>query len=266
MNYFTFDNTSSATFNVGLSGSGVFDAPARKGEAVSVPGRNGTVWIDDGSFENTSLTYPCWLCGDFLANVDGFRAWLSAHSDKYYRLTDSYHPDEYRMARFSGPFVANVGTANKSGAFDVTFDCMPQRFLTSGEAWTDVGAEGSPTTITNPTFFPAQPVLQITCNGNDLYYCLMIENTLDGIAREIGLVVESRGSGVEVYVDTRTMLVYEDADLLVPKDTVYDLIYSSSLYGPSEFLLLPGANSVYYDTTSYFAPTACKIMPRWWTQ
>lgn len=128
MNYFTFDERSSTEWGIGLSGTGVWDAPARKGEQIYIPGRNGAVWVDDGSFENIEVAYPCWMSEGFSDRIDDFRAFLEAHADQYYQLTDTYHPNEYRRGRYAGEFEAEPGTRNLSGRFNVVFDCEPFRY------------------------------------------------------------------------------------------------------------------------------------------
>lgn len=161
MNNFTLDGRSTSEWGIGLSAGGAYDAPARKGESISVPGRNGNIWVDDGSFENVMLTYPCWMSEDFDTNIDGFRAFLSLHSDQYYELRDTYHPNEYRLARYAGAFTPQLGTRNKSGRFDVVFDCQPQRFLDSGYSWRNLTIP-EPSGILlgeeNPTGFDTKPV------------------------------------------------------------------------------------------------------------
>lgn len=166
MNYFTLDGHRTTEWGIGLSAGGAYDAPARKGESISVPGRNGNIWVDDGSYENVMVTYPCWMSKDFDVNIDGFRAYLSLHSDQYYELRDSYHPNEYRMARYAGAFTPQPGTQNESGRFDVTFDCMPQRFLDSGNTWEPLTIGGT-TRVTNPTHFPSPPVICLQRSSED---------------------------------------------------------------------------------------------------
>ena len=162
MNSFTLDGRCSLDWNVGLSGTGVWDAPVRRGESFSIPGRNGAVWLDEDVFENISVVYPCWIAEEFANLVDDFRAFLMAHGDKYYRLTDTYHPEEFRLARHPGPFQATPGAVNKWGRFDVVFDCDPRRFLKSGEkAIEKAGITGNGFTVYNPTHFASTPVFKI---------------------------------------------------------------------------------------------------------
>ena len=97
----------------------------------------------------------------FAAKIARFRNELvSRHS--YKRLTDTYNPEEFRMGLYkSGLAVTPAGYVN-AGEFDIEFDCKPQRWLVSGETAQTFTVTG---TITNPTLFPARPLLAVTGAG-----------------------------------------------------------------------------------------------------
>ena len=132
-NYFIFGEYDSRDFGVYISGEGTHNAPARVYNAVSVPGRNGDLLIDEGKFENIELTYPAFIAGDgFTEKLAAFRsALLSANG--YQRLIDSYHTDEYRRAYFGNQIIVKARKQNDAGNFDIVFTCDPRRFLLSGE-------------------------------------------------------------------------------------------------------------------------------------
>ena len=160
-NYFTFAGADSRDFGVYISGSGTFSAPARAYEARVIPGRNGDLLGDEKRLENTELTYPAFMYANFRENLQAFRSFLLSQVG-YKRLTDSYHPEEYRMACFTGPLDPEVINNNRAGSFDVVFNCKPQRFLLSGEQTTVFTANGS---ISNPTLFDAQPLIRVYGTG-----------------------------------------------------------------------------------------------------
>lgn len=132
-NYFTFGEYDSRDFGVYISGEGTYNAPARVYKAISVPGRNGDLLIDEGRYENISMKYPAFIAGDnFRENLAAFRsAMLSVKG--YARLVDTYHPDEYRRAYFGDEITVKARNRNDSGKFDIIFTCDPRRFLISGE-------------------------------------------------------------------------------------------------------------------------------------
>lgn len=132
-NFFTFNGQSSLDFGVTISGGGTFDSPARSMEAVSVPGRNGDLMVDNGRYDNVEITYQAFIAKDFRKNFDAFRAWMLSNPG-YHRLEDTYHPTEFREAAFISSLNPEmVGTYCRAGEFEITFNCKPQRFLKTGE-------------------------------------------------------------------------------------------------------------------------------------
>ena len=214
MNYFTLDGHSTTEWGIGLSAGGAYDAPARKGESISVPGRSGNIWVDDGSYENVMLTYPCWMSEGFDSNIDDFRTYLSKHSDQYYKLSDTYHPNEFRLGRYAGPFSTTPGTRNLSGRFDVVFDCQPQRFLNSGAEWKNLEipninpeqAVANLFTETNPTGFRTYAMLCVAGTGEETLNFSFRNTDLD-IWNVVSLYDYSAGK--YYYIDLLNFIVYE---------------------------------------------------------
>lgn len=160
-NYFELDSIDSRSFGVYISGQGTFSAPRREYNMVQIPGRNGDLVGNERRFENLELTYPAFIYANFDANIRDFRNFMLSLVG-YHRLIDSYHPDEYRMVVYEGEFEPDVQKKNDAGAFDIVFNCKPQRFLLSGETVTTLTADG---TITNPTLFNSQPLLRVYGEG-----------------------------------------------------------------------------------------------------
>lgn len=178
---FTYDGESSLDYGVYLTGEGVFNAPERAVEMIEIPGRNGTYALDQGRFKNITVTYKAGMVdyseSDFADRMSDLRNWLCSKVG-YCRLEDDYNPNEYRMAVYmSGIHVDHEDL--QTGEFEITFDCKPQRWLTSGETAVSVANNG---TITNPTRFPSSPIVQAWGYGgiNIGNYPLTIENTVIG--------------------------------------------------------------------------------------
>jgi len=164
-NYFVFDGVSSLDYNVGLSGTGVYNAPRRDYESIEVPGRNGNLTLDNGRWNNYKMQYTAVIGRRFPANVGGLRAFLLSRKG-YCRLEDTYHPDEFRMAIYSGPFeIEELGFLNRWGQFPLEFDCKPQRFLKSGEQKIIIPA-GETVRLYNPTHFDAKPMIRLNATGS----------------------------------------------------------------------------------------------------
>ena len=138
-NYFILNGVDSRDFGVYISGQGTFDAPQKSYTFYNVPGRDGALLSSDNRLENATLTYEAFIYKDFNENVANFRTFLLSLNG-YAKLTDSYHPDEFRYAVYTGPFEPKVQSKNDAGSFKITFSCKPQRYLLSGEAEWDVGS------------------------------------------------------------------------------------------------------------------------------
>lgn len=162
VNSITFGGVNSADFGIYISGEGVFNAPKRDVEMIDIPGRNGSFALDNGRFENITVTYPAFNFEPddyetFMQNLSDFRNAICSQKG-YQRLTDSFHPDEYRMAVYKDGLEIKPIKYNTASEFDIVFDCKPQRYLTSGESAISVT---SGDTVTNPTLFEAGPLLEV---------------------------------------------------------------------------------------------------------
>ena len=159
---FSFDNTSSRTYGVYITGEAVYNAPERDVEIITIPGRNGAFALDNGRFENIEVSYPASIAAnneaDFVQAVSDLRNFLCS-KEGYCRLTDEYNPNEYRMAVYKSGLDVSPAQL-RAGEFEIIFECKPQRFLTSGETKSSVANNG---TVNNPTLFDASPLLE--CKG-----------------------------------------------------------------------------------------------------
>lgn len=151
-----FDGYNFEDYGVVVSGSGTWNMPERRTVKDVIPGKHGALITDSGEFENVEIPYPAWIARGFAEKYEEFSRMLALHTDKYYRLEDSYHPDYYRMARVIPGIAPKTGTLNRSGEFTITFDCKPQKWLRSGEEPIEIKSELE---IFNPTGFDAKPII-----------------------------------------------------------------------------------------------------------
>lgn len=194
---FTFDGQSSRNYGVYITGQAVYNAPERAVEMVSIAGRNGAFVLDQGHFENIEVTYPAGIGADneadFEKAISDLRNMLCSRTG-YCRLTDDYNSNEYRMAIYKSGLEVEPALL-RAGEFEITFECMPQRFLTSGEIKTTLN---SGDTITNPTLFPSKPMLEVTGYGD-------IDINSDTISVDNGpigwIVVAPANSPSTTYID-----------------------------------------------------------------
>lgn len=156
--FFTFGPIKSIDYGVWISGEGTFNRPKRAYTEKTIPGRNGTLLIDEGRFLNVDLVYPAFIADDMPGRIDAFLNDLASMTG-YQRLEDTYHPYEFRMAQFTGEVkVQTEGYMNRHGGFNISFNTMPQRYLKSGEKAIAYTVDG---TILNRTQMPSKPFLRV---------------------------------------------------------------------------------------------------------
>ena len=177
-----FGDVDSADYGIYISGDGVYNAPERAVEFVDVPGRNGAIALDQGRYNNITVTYPAGTFAktqeDFRENLSDFRNAILSQKG-YQKLEDSYHPDEYRMGLYSSGLEVSPVAYNKAGEFELTFNCKPQRWLTVGALPIPVD---SGDVLQNPTPFDAGPLLEIDGYGDVSFngYTVSLENAVLG--------------------------------------------------------------------------------------
>lgn len=171
LNSLTFGNVNSTDYGVYILSDSVFNAPQRVYNMIDIPGRNGQLAIDEGRYENISVTYPAYVEGsnftEFSNKVAEVRNAFMAQTG-YQRLSDTYHPDEYRLGIYHDDFDIDVKKYLRTGEFDLTFDCKPQRFLTSGETAITFpdGGESSPNLLVYPYYNTTKTTNGITFTDN----------------------------------------------------------------------------------------------------
>lgn len=219
-----FGGVDSSQYGIYITGEAVYNAPKRAVEMVSVPGRNGAVAIDQGYWENITVTYPAGTFADgqtdFADAVSAFRNALASQIG-YQRLEDTYHPDEYRMAMFVDGVEVTPANRSEAGQFNITFTCKPQRWLKSGETAIAVTDGG---TITNPTLYESGPLLAVTGYGNISFsgYDISIISGAQGITDVAEAYDSGKDSGTsrEWYYFVRTKTFQLDPNLYNAGDTI----------------------------------------------
>lgn len=165
---FTFNGRSAAEMSIYIGNKSGFDIPKRSVEKVSVPGRNGDIIIDNGCYENIKITYHALLdsrsrkFGNQAEHLRKVKAWLSGGFGRYCRLSDTYDNEAFRLGAFVD--VVNIKRLDDNFAeCDIAFDCVPLRYLYSGENPVAMTEDGS---IYNPTDITAKPIIKINAEGS----------------------------------------------------------------------------------------------------
>ena len=230
-----FNGISSQDLHIQVQTEPDYDFPEKDYEVTHVPGRNGDIVIDQGSWQNVSRKYNLAMDAvkiSYTEVASKLVQWLHSASG-YARLEDSYEPDFYRMAMYkdSGS-ISNI--YNKAGQIEVEFTCKPQRYFKSGEI-ADIFTTS--TEYRNPTDFPAKPLIKIHGSGSGTVgigtYTVTINDILDGMI-----------------VDSEQQDTYKDQTNCNSRVSIAE--YPKLVSGNNEISISGGVTSI-------------EIIPRWWT-
>lgn len=238
----TFDGVNSTDYGIYLTGAGVYNAPERVVDMVSVAGRNGDLAIDQGRYTNIEVTYAAGCFAqtqaEYAEKVSAFRNILASRYN-YVRLTDGYNANEHRLALYKSGLEVNAVNSGRAGEFDIVFECKPQRFLASGETVVTFTTNGQ---IVNETPYDANPLIVVEGYG----------------AVGIGSVtITITGSSSTVtYIDCDLMECYRySGSAIVPAG-------SAVTFSGLDFPTLPADKTT--NITKSSTVSNVKITPRWW--
>ncbi len=175
MGLFIFNNKSSEDFGLVVQAPPVYSFPDRDISSTRVPGRNGDIIIDNGSFKNVPRSYIVGVkykqsTGQY-ETFERILDWLNSKKGGYAVLEDSYDPEVYRMASFQLSGDIN-DYHSQAGAMTITFNCKPQRFLKMGD--NETVYMGKQFHITNNSGFESAPLIAVDNISTDLSNVLML--------------------------------------------------------------------------------------------
>lgn len=206
----------------------------RKYDVVSIPGRSGDLYFSQDAFENVVQEYEVYISAErekLPAMARKAAEWLQAEPG-YHELWDSYEPEIFRLAYYSGSEnIENI--FQRFGRMTLSFSCKPQRFLNSGK---DAVSFSAPGVLHNPTAFSAKPA--VTAFGT--------------------------GSGT-LTIGSTTISLEDISDYIVIDSDMQDA-YKGTLNENAKMTgefpeLASGANIVSWTGDI----TGVSIIPRWWT-
>ena len=224
--------------------------PKRKYLVQTIPGRSGDLYIEesDDAFENYDDQYSVFLDAKApgLQQVSrGLAEWLLS-SPGYQRLEDSYDPDTFRMAVYTGG-EDFINIFNEYGRGTLTFNCNPKRFYKTGEKEIDVVSGAK---IYSPSLFKAHPIVIVQTTGTGGSNRVNAELT---IVDKYGLEKEFKMTNV-----FGTLTIDSEAHTVINSNGTNYNSYVSSSY---ENLYLDSESSISWNANV----TSVQIIPRWWT-
>ena len=210
--------------------------PRRKQEIQSVPGRNGDIILTQEAYNNYEQSYSVFLDakvkGGLQRVIPKISDWLLGHSG-YQRLEDSYFPDVYRMAYYTGG-IEFVSYFNEYGVGTLTFNCAPEKYFKMGERPIEI-TNGQ--IISNPTLFPAKPLVTVRGSGSGTISFGSNSLTISNI-------------GGSVTIDVKDHVAYNGSTNR-----------NSTITGHYEDMTLSGKMIISWTG----GVTGITMIPRWWT-
>lgn len=235
INTFTFDGVTSTDFGLYISGYETFAAPKKVYKFINIPNRNGALLTSERRMENIEITYHCVINSTPKTNIRSLASFLLSR-DGYCELSDTYNTTDYRKAVFEGPIEPEFDSLYNAAEFDLTFNCMPQRWLNSGKTTTTV-TNSNTWYLTNPSRNAASPMLRVYGYGTLWFGSNSIQ--IDDYSAE----------GVS-YVDI-------DCDIFDSYNGYVNL--NKYVYN---YVTLPSGTTAIHSAGSI---TKYEITPRWWT-
>lgn len=165
INHFTFNGHSTAEYGLLVTALNPYNAPSRRVEKIEIPYRNGDLVIDSGTYNNIIVSYEIALTNSTQTNADAIRNWL-LDSQGYHQLSDTINTDSFRIACYYDSIQYTLTALYKYGKAVISFDCFPQRYLTSNTTITRSATSTTETDISGTTFSSHVYPLPIDLKGN----------------------------------------------------------------------------------------------------
>ena len=233
--YFIFRGIDSR--DIGVVVEDMFDVhrPKRNVQTIQVPGRDGRLTQDDGTYDTYTISGKVNCFGAPLSDV---YAWLSGSGDLI--LGD----EPTRSIRASATAQIKNTRFRCDGCYDslqVSFDCQPFRYhVEQTEGANDIILASSPTTISNPGTHKCAPRLTIEGTGDAVLT----------IGTQILEVTDLAGG---VIVDAELCECFDLTETALRNDRV-------TLMDDSFPVLHPGANIISWTGDGV---TKVTVAPRW---
>ena len=229
--YFIFRGIDSR--DIGVVVEDMFDVhrPKRNAQTIQVPGRDGRLTQDDGTYDTYTISGKVNCFGAPLSDV---YAWLSGSGDLI--LGD----EPTRSIRASATAQVKNTRFRCDGCYDslqVSFDCQPFRYHTAVE---DAAITATPHTLSNPGTYKSEPRVKVEGTGDVVLTIGTQIVEIEGL--EGGIIIDS---------ELRECFNLTETALLNGKVTLMDDDFPT---------LAPGANIISWTGTGV---TGITITPRW---
>lgn len=229
---FYLDGVDAASAGIHLQKPIVFSEAIPNIESKTIPGRNGALIFDTGSYKNRSGSASCFCLQDDVESAISSAGRFLMGGKGYRRLETSDDPNHYWMARVKNSPQIEM-RLRVIAPFEIEFDCKPQRFVKSGENKTSFTSSGS---ISNQYGQTALPLITLYGNGT-------------GKLTIGSCVVEVKNLDRVLYLDSDTQNAYND-----------DGNQNMNINAPSFPTLPDGETRIAFSG----GINRVEIVPRWW--
>lgn len=253
MGIIVFNNKSSKDIGLEVETFPEYTAPEKVYDVIHVPGRNGDVVIDTGTYSNVPRTYEVSIATRNLTTysqkMSQVAEWLHSASG-YARLEDSYDEDFYRLAYYNEQnSIQNL--FNEAGRATLNFICKPQRYYKHGEIPLLFTSNGE---IQNVTINSACPILNITTNNT-------AQDPTTGIVGSVSIGEYAFSIRHDPEYIGETMLFTVDCELQNAYRNLINMNNLMVLNGEEFPRIDPGEQAIAFDG----GVLSVEVIPRWWT-
>lgn len=274
-----FDGKSSDNYGIVVEVLPDYSSAEKNVELIDVPGRNGQIAIDNGTYKTVERKYNI-ACGkdspnEFKASAKAISQWLN-RGIGFCRLEDSYEPEIYRMAVYAGPTdISNI--YGMAGRAEITFTCQPERYLKSGEIPIKIepssGENDKSIIVKNSTEYTSKPLIKIfveRVDAADDENCIITITISETEKLQLQIPKKAQDTDVlsvgdVITIDNESCAIYLTHELssggysIVNFEQYVDDKIDETF--PIEFN--PGATKIKLSTEKISC--YAEVLPRWWT-
>lgn len=230
MTSMSFNSVTAASKGVIVVDYPPYVKPQSRVKVLTIPGRNGSLTIDEEAYENIELECRCVALPT--ANIESISDWLTGSGD----LILGNASDRSLKARVDAQISFDKLMRGKvHRGFTIPFVCQPGRYVYPPVADIAVTESG---TITNPGTMPAEPKITVVATGE---ITLTVGNSI--------MLIEGPETEWTLVIDSELMDCFDGSMTILRNDWM-----------TGDFpLLKPGANAVAWEGTI----ASITITPRW---
>lgn len=253
MGTISLNGVSSDSIGIRVSTFPSYVYPEKNVETVTIPGRNGEILYDLGTYKNVDISYEISVYDPTLvtapAMIEKVVKWMHP-SNGYITIEDSYDPNYIRLGycKNSGE-VENI--LHQAGKATIKFNCRPEKFLKTAYTWnvgtgwdTKTISSGSTVSFVNPYPYTANPKIKVTSSSGTAY--LTFTNS-------------TLGKSCTLYIPSgyaNSIVDCENLNAVTSSGT--EINWAVAVFG--------NPPALWAGTTTIKANNATvTVMPRWWT-